>query len=273
MSFSSIDRRWIFLFILLGVAIPLIIPIGFKLEVTSDVQKVYDLIQNVEEDKLALISFDYDPASKPELHPMGYAIIKHAIEKNHIIVCTALWPMGSQMADDIYHNLKAEMPELEYGKNFINLGYKAGGMVTIQAMGKDMRKVYPTDVSGKDINEYEILNCVKSLKSFAYVVSLSSGTPGLKDWIMIAKDKYGVPVLGGATAVSTPGFKPYLNDSNQLNGLLGGLKNAAEYEGLVKRKGTATAGMDAQSVAHLIIIGFILLGNIAFFMNYKKVKD
>ncbi|HOE91580.1 MAG TPA: hypothetical protein PL063_02005 [Candidatus Cloacimonadota bacterium] len=273
MKFTFIDRRWIFLLILLGVGLPLIIPLGFKLEVSPDAQMVYDVIQSTNENRLVIVSFDYDPASKPELHPMGYAIIKHAIEKKHKVVCTALWPMGSQMADEIFHNLQKEMPELIYGENFINLGYKVGGMVTIQAMGKDMRNVYPKDASGKSIDDYPMLNNMKTIKDFAYVVSLSAGTPGLKDWIMVAKDKYGVSVLGGATAVSTPAFKPYVNDQKQLNGLLGGLKNAAEYEYLVGRKGTATAGMDAQSVAHLLIIAFIVLGNIAFFLNYKKVKE
>lgn len=273
MTFKTLDRRWIFLFILFGVAIPLVLPLGFKLEVTKNVQTVYDLIEKTEKDKLVLMSFDYDPASKPELHPMAIATIKHAIRKNQKVVCLALWPMGSQMVDDVYQILLKETPELEYGKNFINLGYKAGGIVTIQAMGKSISQVFPTDSNGTPISNYSILNKVKSLKDFAYIASFSAGTPGLKEWIMIAKDKYNIPVTGGTTAVSTPGFLPYLNDQNQLTGLLGGLKNAAEYEFLIDRKGTATSGMDAQSVAHIIIILFILFGNIAYFINLKKVKD
>jgi len=273
MNLKNLDRRWIFLFILLGVAIPLVVPIGFKLEVTKNVQTVYDLVANTPENKAVLISFDYDPSSKPELQPMAVALVKQAIEKKQRVFCLALWPMGSQMADDAFKMLKPEIKDLEYGVNFINLGYKAGGIVTIQAIGKDFQKVFPTDSGGKAINSFPMVKGIKNLKDFAYISSLSAGTPGLKEWIMIAKDKYDIPVTGGTTAVSTPGFLPYLNDQNQLTGLLGGLKNAAEYEFLVQRKGTATSGMDAQSVSHIIIILFIVLGNIAFFTTKKKEKD
>jgi len=68
-------------------------------------------------------------------------------------------------------------------------------------------------------------------------------------------------VTGGVTAVSTPGFLPYVNNLNQLYGLLGGLKGAAEYESLIGVKGTATSGMDAQSIAHVLVILFIIMGN------------
>ncbi|MBP7563662.1 MAG: hypothetical protein KA886_07720 [Candidatus Cloacimonetes bacterium] len=273
MKITTIDRRWIFLFILIGVGLPLMLPLGFKLEVTPNVQTVYNLIESTPENKVVLLSFDYDPASKPELHPMAFGIIKHAIDRKQKVACLALWPMGSQMVDDVYQNLKKEMPDIEYGRNFINLGYKAGGIVTIQAMGKNLKNVFPSDANGTPITNYSILNSIHTLKDFAWICSFSAGTPGLKEWIMVAKDKYNISVTGGTTAVSTPGFLPYLNDQNQLTGLLGGLKNAAEYEFLIQRKGTATAGMDAQSVAHIIIIAFIVLGNVAFFVSKKRKKD
>lgn len=273
MNLKQIDRRWIFLFILLGVAIPLIIPIGFKLEVTKNVQSVFNLVNTTPPGQAVLFSFDYDPSSKPELQPMAIAMIKQAIEKKQHVFCLALWPMGSEMADDAFQILKKEINYLEYGVNFINLGYKPGGIVTIQAMGNNFLTVFPTDVNGKPLNSYPITKDIKKLNDFAYISSFSAGTPGLKEWIMIAKDKHNIPVTGGTTAVSTPGFLPYLNDQNQLTGLLGGLKNAAEYELLVNRKGTATSGMDAQSVSHLIIILFIVMGNIAFFTTKKIEKD
>ena len=64
---------------------------------------------------------------------------------------------------------------------------------------------------------------------------------------------------------------PYVEPS--MVGLLGGLKGAAEYEALIKQKGTATAGMDAQSIAHLLIVLFIVLGNIAYFISKKDAKN
>jgi len=72
--------------------------------------------------------------------------------------------------------------------------------------------------------------------------------------------------------VQAPTMLPYVNEQQQLVGLLGGLKGAAEYELLINKPGFATKGMDAQSVAHLIIILFILIGNIGYFAT-RKQKD
>ena len=62
----------------------------------------------------------------------------------------------------------------------------------------------------------------------------------------------------GCTAVSATQYYPDLN-SGQINGLIGGLKGAAEYEFLrdPNLEGTdnqALAGMTAQSVVHVLII-------------------
>lgn len=57
--------------------------------------------------------------------------------------------------------------------------------------------------------------------------------------------------------------------AGQLNGLLGGMKGAAEYEKLVGRPALAITGMGAQSIAHLLIIFLVLIGNIGYFAGRR----
>jgi hypothetical protein len=270
MAIKRIDRRWIFLFIFIGVTIPLIVQIGFKIEISENVLKAYHLVDKFPPDTPVLISFDYDPASKPELHPMALAVVRHCLERDYRVICTALWPMGVLMCNDIFATLHQEYPDLEYGTDYVNLGYKVGGKITIQRMGKEFRKVFPTDTNGKPIDELPIMAGIKNFEPFAFVFSFSAGDPGMKDWVMIAHDTYGLTTSGGATGVSVPTFLPYVNEQEQLTGLLGALKAAAEYETLTDKPGFATSGMDAQSLAHLIIILFIVIGNINYYRNKKK---
>ena len=54
--------------------------------------------------------------------------------------------------------------------------------------------------------------------------------------------------------------------------LLGGLKGAAEYEWLIDRRGLATNGMAAQLVVHLFLVGLIILGNAAYFIDLWRKK-
>ncbi len=269
MKLPTIDRRIIFLILIIGVTVPLLVKVGFNLEISENSRLVYDLIENTPEGTPVVISLDYDPASKAELQPMTRALLEHAFSKKHKVILTALWPMGVIIGENTVRSLQDTYPVV-YGEDYVNLGYKAGGMVTIQAMGRSFENVYPKDINGSDIADIPLMKNVKNFENIGYAVSFSAGSPGLKEWIMVANDKYNVPVAGGATAVSAPEMLPYLNKQQQLHGLLGGLKGAAEYEKLVGTLGMATAGMDAQSIAHLIIIVFIALGNISYYVDKKK---
>ncbi|MCD4818830.1 MAG: hypothetical protein K8S23_09075 [Candidatus Cloacimonetes bacterium] len=270
---KQIDRRIIFLLIFIGVALPLLITIGFKIEVTENVQKAYDLVNSLPPNTKVLISFDYDPASKPELHPMAKAVVKHCLERDYQIICTALWPMGVRMCSDTFESLEKDFPNKKYGIDFVNLGYKVGGKITIQKMGRDFRSVFPTDTGGINIDEMPIMDGVTDFSDLGFVFSFSAGDPGIKDWVMIAHDTYSVLTSGGTTGVSAPAMLPYVNEQGQLTGLLGALKAAAEYELLIDSPGSATNGMDAQSIAHLIIIIFIVIGNVNFYKNRKKNRE
>lgn len=261
-SSSQVERRIIFLVLIIAVVFPLIVPLGWKTEVTPHVQMAYDLIDSVKEGETAIVSFDYDPATATELQPMAYSVIKHAFAKNQKVIAMALWPQGVQMADEAFSKILMKYPDKKYGIDYVNLGYKPGGMVTLQAMGKSIKTVFPSDSRATSLDELPMMKGLISLKNIAYVVSLSAGDPGIKQWIMAAHDMYNVKVTGGTTAVSAPGFLPYINQQNQLYGLLGGLKSAAEYEVLLGVTGPATTKMDAQSVAHILILVFVLIGNI-----------
>jgi len=220
------------------------------------------MVESTPANSVVMISFDYDPSTITELQPMAKALIEHAWKKNHRVIAVALWPQGVQMAELAFADVLKRYPDKVYGIDYVNLGFKSGGMVTIQAMGRNFKEVFPTDSKGTPIRQLKMMDSVRNFNQIGYVVSLSAGDPGLKGYIMTAHDMYGVRVSGGCTAISTPGFLPYINDQNQLTGLLGGLKGAAEYESLIDVKGTATSGMDAQSIAHLLIIVFIIMGNI-----------
>jgi hypothetical protein len=267
------ERRIIFLVLFIAVALPLLFPLGLKTEVSGYTEMAYELIETTAEDKVVIVSFDYDPSTMTELQPMGEAIIEHAFMRNQKVITTALWPMGVQMAEQALEKVLLDYPAKQQGMDYVNLGYKVGGMVTIQAMGRDLKEVFPRDTRNTFYEDIPMLDGIRRLKDIAWISSLSSGVPGLKEWMMVARDSYNVPVTGGCTAVSAPGFFPYVNEQRQLTGLLGGLKAASEYESLIGRMGSATTKMDAQSVAHLLILIFIGLGNIKAYATKRSKKS
>lgn len=270
---SVTERRIIFGIVFIAVMLPLIFPIGWASEVSPMVKMSHSLIDSTPQGKYGLISFDYEASTITELQPMAVAQIEHAWSKGHKVIATALWPQGPQMAAQSFEEAKKNplFKDKQYGIDYVNMGYKVGGVVTIQALGSSFKAVYPKDSSGTDWDAIPMLKDIRNLKDLAWISSLSSGVPGLKEWVMIAHDVYKIPVTGGTTAVSAPGFLPYVNDQNQLTGLLGGLKAASEYEMLIDKKGPATTKMDAQSVAHIVVLLLIALGNIKAWRRRKSV--
>jgi hypothetical protein len=57
-----------------------------------------------------------------------------------------------------------------------------------------------------------------------------------------------------------------------VEGFLGGLVGAAEYEYLLKRPGFGMAGMNVQSITHYLILLFILIGNVLYIRERMKLK-
>ncbi|MCX7022908.1 MAG: hypothetical protein NTW26_11690, partial [bacterium] len=92
--------------------------------------------------------------------------------------------------------------------------------------------------------------------------------------VSYAHTPFGIPVLVGCTAVSAPEFYAYMQ-TGQMEGILGGLKGAAEYEKMISRPADATRGMVAQMVVHVFIVILIFLGNLAYYGNrfLKKRRD
>ncbi|MCK4372052.1 MAG: hypothetical protein KAW61_02845, partial [candidate division Zixibacteria bacterium] len=73
------------------------------------------------------------------------------------------------------------------------------------------------------------------------------------------------------TGVMTAQYYPYLG-SGQIIGIMGGLLGAAQYEKLTDNPGRAKDGMRVQLPAHLVIILFIVMGNVGFFANKWRLK-
>ncbi|TYB30871.1 MAG: hypothetical protein FXF47_06715 [Candidatus Mcinerneyibacterium aminivorans] len=269
---NDLDRRIIYLIIGLTVFIPLLFNVTMESKPTQPVENIYDKINSLEEDDVVLVSFDYAASSLPELQPMANAVIDHLFRNDIKVVGMALWPVGVGLGTLVMEK-KAAKYDKEYGKDYVNLGYKSGGLVVIDSMGGSVKKTFPTDKDGVALKDLPIMKHVNKLDDFSLAVTLSAGDPGLRHWVMVASDKFGLPVAGGCTAVSAPQFFAYYN-SGQLLGLMGGLRGAAEYENLIDVPGTASAGMSAQTVAHLMIIIFIIIGNISMFIiKRKKEKE
>jgi len=261
----NIDRRIIFVFIFLAVLIPFMVEFDLPIKPSKNVKNVYNKIESIAANGggTVLVSFDFDNASKAELEPMAKAILRHLFSRDIKVIGMGNWPNGVELTKQIFANISAEYNK-KAGVDYAYLGYKSGVQLLMINLSKDFQGAFPTDVRGISTKEIPITREMRTINDFDYVISLSAGNGGIEEWVIYAQSKYNFEFGGGCTAVMAPDFFPFL-DSGQLNGLIGGLVGAAQYEALINKPGVATRGMKPQSVAHIILILFILFGNFCYF--------
>jgi hypothetical protein len=264
------------------------------------VQHLFDTVEKLPEDAKVLMSLDYGPSTVPENDPMAHAVARHLLRKNVKVYLMTLWATGPPLINALAEQVVlTDFPGKVYGEDWVNLGYRTGNQGVIQALTSDLRGLFTVDagfaeseasasargpshervsIASRSIAELPMLNGVETLKDFRLVIGIGSGFPGLKEWVQFGGDPTGVDVGGGVTAVEAPLLYPYY--PQQLSGLMGGLLGAAEYEAALTSAyeeftgsgRTALVRMFPQMVAHLVIVGFVVLGNVSYFALRGKQR-
>jgi hypothetical protein len=267
---ETLDRRWIFLTVGLLVLLPLLFPLALPLFISPPVASFVKAMDSIPDGSKVLMSCDYDPSGIPEMVPMTRTAIRHLMNKKCKVIITVLWNGGPGLVDRVVRGvIETEYPDRVYGVDYVNLGYKAGDEAVMVLMGQGILNAFPRDYRGDETRSMPIMKGVRDYSSFPMLVSISSGYPGTKEWVQQVQARFHIPIVAGVTAVSAPEYYPYLQ-SKQLLGLLGGMAGAAEYEKARGEKGSATRGMDAQSVAHYFVALCILLGNVVQWSKRRK---
>lgn len=288
---GQLDRRFIFILIGLSVLIPLIKPnwVNIPIKTTQNTQIVFNELNKLKEGDKVLVSFEYGASTKPEIHPMSVAVLQHLFAKGIKVYTIPLWPEGLMMAKYALEEvIESNLFELNEHIDYVSLPYKAGGEVIIRGIATDLRTVFTQDVNNILLEEIPMMKGVNRVSDFDFVFDLSAGVPGNAEWVQFACDEHKVPLSSGCTSIMVTDAIPYV-ESGQIKGILAGMPGAAEYEQMVFKylnenkdfiikdaiilPGKATSRMSAQSIAHVLMVVFIILGNISYYILRKRIKN
>ena len=289
---GKLDRRYIFLLIGLSVLIPLIKPnwINIPIKTTNNSQIVFNELNKLNEGDKVLVSFEYGASTKPEIHPMSVAVLQHLFSKGVKVYTVPLWPEGLMMAKyALQEVIDSELFNITEHIDYVSLPYKAGGEIIIRGIATDLRSIFTQDVNNILLEQIPMMEGVNKISDFDFVFDLSAGVPGNAEWVQFACDEYNVPLSSGCTSIMVTDAIPYV-ESGQIRGILAGMPGAAEYEQMVFNylnnldtnehmnpdvevlPGKATSRMSAQSIAHVLMVIFIILGNISYYLLRKRVE-
>ncbi len=265
---QNIDRRYIFLLIGLAAFLPLIFPLGLPLGVTPSSQNLFNAVDSLEAGSVVLLTFDYYPSTLPETEPMSYAALRHLFRKNIRVITSTVIPLGAlSVMEEVVNNVAREYDK-EYGVDYVNLGYKYGYVAVMLGMGRRISDIFPRDNYNNKLQDLPLMQEVKNYDDIDFLFVVSDNAT-VDYWVSLVNAQFGLPMGAGVTAVMAPKSYSFLQ-TGQMVGLLGGMKGAAEYEKLTQNQDRATRGMDPQSIIHMIIILFIVLGNIGYFVSRQS---
>ena len=248
--------------------LPLIFPLGLPLGITSESRNLFDKVESLKEGSVVMLTFDYYPSTLPETQPMSYAALKHLFRKNIKVVTLTLVPYGSlSVMEEVVSDVAKEYHKV-YGTDYVNLGYKYGSDAVMLGMGKRIADIFPRDNYDNRLEDLPLMRKVKNYRNIDFIFMVSDNAT-VDYWVSLVNARFGTPMGAGVTAVMAPKCYSYLQ-TEQLVGLLGGMKGAAEYEKLSKNYGRAMVGMDPQSIIHILIILLIVVGNIGYFVTRKS---
>ncbi len=264
----NIDRRIIWALLFIVLSIPLIKPMGLPLSIGVDAQTVYDYIEGLPAGSKVMVSMDTDPSAFGEIGPGCVALLNQLAQRQLKTYVVSFNPGGPNFFETLV--AQSELSSRPYGTDWVNLGYLAGGETAMAAMAQGIVATYPTDFRGNNTASLPIMSDVTDINGIALAISVTSGEM-TRWWIRQIGDPYKIPLATLCNMVDAPLLTPYVQ-ANQLIGIVAGLRGGAEYEKLTGTLGLGSAGMDAQSLAHILVLALVLVGNIGYLSTKPTSK-
>ena len=289
---ERLDRRIIYILVAIALSIPLISDFALPpapMETASAFFRTIDAIKPTP-GKIVLIAMDWGPGTKAENEPQTAVTVEHLLRKRIPFMLISNYPYATPLMDSVpkavVERLMRENPteSWEYGKDWVNFGYRPGGFIMVQglAKAKNLQEVLKTDVKGVPVAEISAMKDVKTIRDIQLLAEFT-GLVGVFDyWIQyfVGENNFRPDFVHGCTSITIPdAFSMF--KSKQIIGLHEGVAGAAWYEKLLsdefpgRKIGIALRNNTSLAVAHLVIIALIIMGNIGHISRRLsgRVKD
>lgn len=266
---QHIDRRIMYLLLVVSIAVPLIWKVKLPVVVSPAVRGVYDTIEKMPSDKIALIVVYWGAGTYAETGPETSALMRHLFMRNKKFALLPFDPQGSKFATDEAKKLAREYGK-RYGEDWVHWGYQpiSNLVPLLQSFPSDIKRTFKADVNGTPMDKIPMMRNVNDIHDIGVIADITSSGE-LDYWIAYVYGSYRTPMVYGPTAIIAPeGFNAL--DAGQIKGMLMGMKGAAEYEKLLNSEDFATRAAGALSTSHLLIVFLIIAGNIGYLSARRR---
>jgi hypothetical protein len=234
-----------------------------------------EMVNTLPVEKPVLMAFDYDPGYSGELEPVAGALLEHMVLRGMRIITVSTQQTGPLLAERLIQRIGSAR-EYTVGRDYLHLGYLAGGPAALQLLVADPRLTglagfYPR---GEGYTEGSVWNSpllqgVQRLSDFGLVVVITSSSQQARMWAEQVGPGIGsVPLAMVLSAGVEPMIRPYFDSVDRpVDAILSGLPSAVKYEQLIQIPAIAAARWDTfgtgMLAAELLLIAGVAYGLIA----------
>lgn len=264
---SNIDPRIFYAIMMILIAIPLIIPIGFPIVIHDRVREVHKLIDDLPPGAVVVLEEDGEAAQLADFKASSIAVLNHLLTRNVKIVFTMFAEDGPQIISIILDGVdQSVLAKRNYGEDYVIFGYVPGRETALASFTGDIQKTVPKDSRGTPIEQIPMMKNIRNAKDVNLVIILVSRA----DFVDITARQWGAtfktPIIYVTTGLNLPGILPYY--PQYVKGYVWGTPGGAEYERLISKLGAGTSYMDSLSLLWIFLLVVIVLANV----NYHAMK-
>lgn len=271
---ENLDRRWLFLATFLIVTIPMIKPVRLPIVVTDETRGYYNSLNALKAGDVVFLNSAWDAGSLAENRPQALGTYEQLMKKGVRLIVYSSGDKGPQFSLPLLRQAAAKYGR-KYGTDWVDVGFLPIDPPTVQAIAQDFHGMFKRDYpDGTPIEQIPLMQSVKSMHDVALFVDIEYQPT--EDWIKFVNGPpYHTPMIFGVASIVSTSMFPYVA-TGQLKGMLVGPRGAAEYEKLLVDDGTyPNFGEGYRTVlplgfAPVIIVFFVLLGNLAFYLKPRR---
>ena len=278
----SYTRLISYILIICALGFPLIMKYTIEPGRLRSAEIAFDVIENtkVKSGQIALVAFDFSPSTRAENESQARVILEHFFRKRIPVIVFTLVPLAEIFLATVPNEIAVSLSKSdqnqkwEYGKDWVNLGFRPGAALFLQGIGKseNLAQLFGKDINGTELNVLPAFKQLKDIRNIEFVAEFS-GSPAIGGYIQFLQHEgYAPKLIYGPTSIMIPQSYIYL-DSGQLSGLLEGISGAAWYAKLLGDKYGELSDKKALilnsslGVAQLLVLVFIFAGNIFDFFK------
>lgn len=271
-SLQTLDRRWLYLILVILVMWQVIAPLRTANVVSPPAEDMYTYLSSLQPGDFIVVESDWTNSTRGESRGHFESLMRLLMRKKVRFVLTSIDPQAPQVARDVLEMLVKEPGNNNYkeGQDYAIAGYYPNAEGHVNGMATRLVDELATKI-GRDSAVLTGINDLRDAKAVVLVTASSS----INRWYERIRGKTRIGLF--CTAVMAAENYPYYV-SGQLFGLVVGAKGAYDMETLLakeftdpqfKNYGSGLRYMSPLAFALGLLILAVIAGNVAMFRVKK----